>query len=66
MTIENSKTTFKTRLVNFISAFDSSPGDYLFETAQYSHNKLRELEARIARLETADTKVVEVLQKEAV
>jgi len=66
MTSTDSKTGFKTRLVNFISAFDATPGDYLFEGVQYSHNKLRELEARVARLESAPPVAADVRQREAV
>jgi hypothetical protein len=60
MTTENSKPDFKTRLINFVNTFDSSPSDYLFDSAQYSRDKLQELEARIARLESTPSPVAEI------
>ena len=66
MSNENSKASFKTRLVNIISAFDATPGDYLFEGGQDSHNKIQELEARIARLENTAPAITDVRHKEAV
>ena len=66
MTTENTKTDFKTRLINFVSAFDASPSDYIFDSIRHSQNKLHELEARVARLEAPASPVAEVVQREAV
>jgi len=65
MTTESTKTGFKTRLVNFISAFDSSPSDYIFDGIKHSSDKLRELESRVARLESESVNLSEVPQRKA-
>ena len=64
---EQKKTTgFGTHLANFISAFDTSPTDFVFDSIRDSRTKLQELEARVARLEGATPAVTEVPEREIV
>ena len=66
MTDKKETTGFGTRLVNFINAFDTSPGDYLFDSVRHSRSRLQELEARVARLEGVVPAVSEIAEREAV
>ena len=66
MTIANSNPAFGTRVKEFILALDATPGDYLFDNAEYARQKLRELEARITRLENQGIELAEVPQQSSV
>ena len=65
MSEENAKTSFGTRVANFINAFDVSPSDYVFDNIRRSREKLNEIEARVARLENAEIAVNEVTKRKA-
>ena len=66
MTSENKKTGFATRLYEFLNRFDTSANDYIYDNIRDSTNKLRELEARIARLENPNSALREVRHQQAI
>ena len=66
MTSENRKAGFGSRLSKFISALDYSSSDFIYDNIKDSTEKLRELEARIARLENPKSELKEVRHPQAV
>jgi len=66
MTSENRKAGFGSRLSKFISALDYSASDFIHENIKDSTNKLRELEARVARLENPKAELKEVQHQQAI
>ena len=66
MTSEKKKTGFAARLYEFVNAFDTSGNDYIYDSIKDSTNKLRELEARLARLENPKSALREVRHQKAI
>ena len=66
MTSEKKKPGFAARLYEFVNAFDTSGNDYIYDSIKDSTNKLRELEARIARLENPNSELKEVRHQQAI
>ena len=66
MTSENRKTGFAARLYEFIGAFDTSANDYIYDNIKDSTHKLRELEARIVRLENPKSGLKGVRHQQAI
>ena len=60
MSKENSNTGIGQRISRIISALDYSSSDFIYDNIEESTNKLRELEARIARLENPESDLREV------
>jgi len=66
MTIEKKRPGIAARLYEFVNAFDTSGNDYIYNSIKGSTNKLRELEARISRLENPKSELKEVRHQQAI
>ena len=66
MTKDTSKTGFVAKLMEFIDAFDTSGSDVIYDNIERSSNKLRELDARVARLENPNAELREVRHETAI